>query len=78
MHCVFLDRQSPPHAFLAQQPEGIFVVDAAIAHQIDDLDRLAISPQCGFASTVAGNPVSEADQRAKLRLVVTAADAIWS
>jgi 5-methyltetrahydropteroyltriglutamate--homocysteine methyltransferase len=42
-----------------------------------DLDRLAISPQCGFASTVAGNPVSEADERAKLRLVVDAARAIW-
>jgi 5-methyltetrahydropteroyltriglutamate--homocysteine methyltransferase len=42
-----------------------------------DLDRLAISPQCGFASTVAGNPVTEADERAKLALVVTAARAIW-
>jgi 5-methyltetrahydropteroyltriglutamate--homocysteine methyltransferase len=42
-----------------------------------DLDRLAISPQCGFASTVAGNPVSEADQRAKLGRVVEAARAIW-
>jgi 5-methyltetrahydropteroyltriglutamate--homocysteine methyltransferase len=42
-----------------------------------DLDRLAISPQCGFASTVAGNPLSEADERAKLRLVVEAARAIW-
>jgi 5-methyltetrahydropteroyltriglutamate--homocysteine methyltransferase len=42
-----------------------------------DLDRLAISPQCGFASTVAGNPVSEADERAKLGLVVQAAQAIW-
>ena len=31
-----------------------------------DLDRLAIGPQCGFASTVAGNPLTEADQRAKL------------
>jgi 5-methyltetrahydropteroyltriglutamate--homocysteine methyltransferase len=41
------------------------------------LDRLAISPQCGFASTVAGNPVTEADERAKLALVVQAADAIW-
>ena len=41
------------------------------------LDRLAISPQCGFASTVAGNPLSEADQRAKLRLAVEAAQAIW-
>ena len=41
------------------------------------MDRLAISPQCGFASTVAGNPVTEADERAKLRLVVEAARAIW-
>jgi hypothetical protein len=43
-----------------------------------DLDRLGISPQCGFASTAAGNPLSQADQRAKLRLVVTAARAIWA
>jgi len=42
-----------------------------------DLDRLAISPQCGFASTVAGNPVTEADERAKLARVVEAADKIW-
>jgi len=41
------------------------------------LDRLAISPQCGFASTAAGNPLSEADERAKLALVVAAAQAIW-
>jgi len=42
------------------------------------LDRLAISPQCGFASTVAGNPLTEADERAKLHLVVTVADRIWN
>jgi 5-methyltetrahydropteroyltriglutamate--homocysteine methyltransferase len=42
-----------------------------------DLDRLGISPQCGFASTAAGNPLTEADQRAKLGLVVSAARAIW-
>src|SRR5262245_3333489 len=42
-----------------------------------DRDRLAISPQCGFASTAAGNPLSEADQRAKLQLAVDAARAIW-
>jgi len=41
------------------------------------LDHLAISPQCGFASTVAGNPVTEADERAKLSLVVKAAETIW-
>jgi len=42
-----------------------------------ELDRLAISPQCGFASTVTGNPVSEADERAKLALVVEVARTIW-
>ena len=46
------------------------------AHFIE-LDRLAISPQCGFASTVAGNPLSEKDERAKLALVVEAARTIW-
>jgi 5-methyltetrahydropteroyltriglutamate--homocysteine methyltransferase len=47
------------------------------ATQYIDLDRLAISPQCGFASTVAGNPVTEADERRKLELEVRAAQAIW-
>jgi len=51
------------------------VADAA---KYVDLDRLAISPQCGFASTVAGNPLSEADERAKLRLVVEMAAAVWA
>jgi len=48
------------------------------AAQYIDLDRLAIGPQCGFASTVAGNPITEADERAKLALVVKAAKEIWS
>jgi 5-methyltetrahydropteroyltriglutamate--homocysteine methyltransferase len=43
-----------------------------------DKDRLAISPQCGFASTVAGNPLSEADERAKLSLCVQTARAAWN
>jgi len=42
-----------------------------------DLDRLAIGPQCGFASTVAGNPITEADQQAKLARMVEVADAVW-
>ena len=42
-----------------------------------DLERLAISPQCGFASTVAGNPVTEADERAKLARIVETTHAIW-
>ena len=42
-----------------------------------DAGRLAVSPQCGFASTMGGNPVTEADERAKLRLCVDAARTIW-
>jgi hypothetical protein len=36
-----------------------------------------VSPQCGFASTVAGNPVDETAQRVKLALCVEAAHAAW-
>ncbi|MFY9624028.1 MAG: hypothetical protein WAL02_11570 [Rhodoplanes sp.] len=43
-----------------------------------DRDRLAIGPQCRFASTVAGNALSEADQRAKLLLVTEAAQRFFS
>jgi 5-methyltetrahydropteroyltriglutamate--homocysteine methyltransferase len=42
-----------------------------------DPARLALSPQCGFASTIGGNPVTEADERAKLKLCVEAARSIW-
>jgi 5-methyltetrahydropteroyltriglutamate--homocysteine methyltransferase len=42
-----------------------------------DPSMLALSPQCGFASTIGGNPVTEADERAKLRLCVQAAEKIW-
>jgi 5-methyltetrahydropteroyltriglutamate--homocysteine methyltransferase len=42
-----------------------------------DPASLAISPQCGFASTMGGNPVTEADERAKLKLCVDAARKIW-
>jgi 5-methyltetrahydropteroyltriglutamate--homocysteine methyltransferase len=41
------------------------------------MERLALSPQCGFASTEAGNLLSEADQAAKLRLVAEVAREVW-
>ncbi|MCS7234419.1 MAG: cobalamin-independent methionine synthase II family protein [Armatimonadota bacterium] len=41
------------------------------------LDRLALSPQCGFASVMEGNLLSEADQWAKLQLVVDTARRVW-
>ena len=43
-----------------------------------DIDRLAVSPQCGFASAAVGNPLSEADERAKLGRVVELAEAVWN
>lgn len=47
------------------------------AAKVMDLDRLGIGPQCGFASTVGGNPVTADDQRAKLSLVVETAAEVW-
>ena len=41
------------------------------------LERLSISPQCGFASTVGGNPLSLEEERAKLSLVVDTAHRVW-
>jgi 5-methyltetrahydropteroyltriglutamate--homocysteine methyltransferase len=42
------------------------------------LERLAVSPQCGFASSIIGNNISLEDQRSKLELVTKTADALWS
>ena len=41
------------------------------------MERLAISPQCGFASVAGGNLVTEEIQAAKLRLVVDVARTVW-
>ncbi len=40
-------------------------------------ERLALSPQCGFASAMEGNLISPDDQREKLRLVAGTARAVW-
>ncbi|HSE93377.1 MAG TPA: cobalamin-independent methionine synthase II family protein [Methylomirabilota bacterium] len=41
------------------------------------LERLAVSPQCGFASGEAGNPLTPAEQEAKLRRVGEVARRVW-
>ncbi len=41
------------------------------------LDQLCLSPQCGFASTVEGNEMTEDQQWAKLAHVVAIADRVW-
>jgi 5-methyltetrahydropteroyltriglutamate--homocysteine methyltransferase len=58
----------PPEALIRRIDE---------ASRYVDLDRLALSPQCGFASTAPGNPLTPADQERKLRLVVDVARRVW-
>jgi 5-methyltetrahydropteroyltriglutamate--homocysteine methyltransferase len=40
-------------------------------------EQLGLSTQCGFASIAAGNPITEADEERKLRLVADTAHAVW-
>ena len=55
----------------------------ALAKRVDEatryipLERLCLSPQCGFASVAGGNPITENDQRAKLARVVQTAELVW-
>ncbi len=55
----------------------------AVARRIDEaarivpIERLAVSPQCGFGTTVGGAPMNEAEQRAKLELVASVARTVW-
>jgi methionine synthase II (cobalamin-independent) len=47
------------------------------ASKFVSLDQLAVSPQCGFASTEEGNILSEEEQWAKLKLAVDVAKEVW-
>src|SRR5437667_878488 len=42
-----------------------------------DIDRLCLSPQCGFASSEEGNALAEDQQWAKLKMIVEIADEVW-
>ena len=44
---------------------------------VGGMERLAISPQCGFASVMVGNEIDEDTQWRKLELVARVADRIW-
>lgn len=72
---VVLGLVSSKHAQLESRPELEQRVREA-SHYVP-LERLAISPQCGFASTHEGNRLSVDDQRRKLQLVADTARAIW-
>ena len=43
-----------------------------------DLERLAISPQCGFSTSIVGNNITVNDQRKKLEVLCETARSIWA
>lgn len=47
------------------------------AAKFADIDQLALSPQCGFASTVHGNDITTEQQAEKIRLVIEVAEEVW-
>lgn len=52
-------------------------MDVAAGFVDGGMDRLAISPQCGFASVMVGNEIDEETQWRKLELVARVADRLW-
>jgi 5-methyltetrahydropteroyltriglutamate--homocysteine methyltransferase len=68
---------------LVSSKTGKLETKDAIKRRIDEatkyvaLDQLALSPQCGFASTEEGNVLAEDEQWAKLRMIVELADEVW-
>jgi 5-methyltetrahydropteroyltriglutamate--homocysteine methyltransferase len=72
---VVLGLVSSKTATLEPPDELVRRIEAADKHL--PVAQLGISPQCGFASTVAGNPVTEDVQQAKLALVQEVARRVW-
>ncbi|MGA7788570.1 MAG: 5-methyltetrahydropteroyltriglutamate--homocysteine S-methyltransferase [Xanthobacteraceae bacterium] len=68
---------------LVTSKSGVLESKDDIKRRIDEatkyigLDQLCLSPQCGFASTEEGNVLSEAEQWAKLRMIVEIAEEVW-
>ncbi len=68
---------------LVTSKSGALESKDAIRRRIDEaakycpLDQLALSTQCGFSSTAAGNRLTMEQQAAKLRLVVEVAREVW-
>jgi 5-methyltetrahydropteroyltriglutamate--homocysteine methyltransferase len=63
------------HGLLESADDVLRRIDEA--SRIAPLEQLALSPQCGFATSVAGNPLTQDDQWRKLELVATLAREVW-
>jgi 5-methyltetrahydropteroyltriglutamate--homocysteine methyltransferase len=72
---VVLGLISTKRADLERKEDLLRRIDEAA--KVLPLEQLALSPQCGFASTMEGNLLTETDQWAKLKLVVDTAGEVW-
>ena len=61
-------RQETPEALIERIKE---------ASQFMPIERLALSPQCGFATSVLGNRITGEDQKRKLAVIVETARRVW-
>jgi len=61
----------------ALEPKDVLKRRIDAAARYVPLENLCLSPQCGFASTFRGNPISEEVQRHKLERVVEVATETW-
>ncbi len=59
------------------EPKGLLIRRIEDASRYMPLENLALSPQCGFASTMEGNLMTEDEQWRKLQLVVDTAREVW-
>ncbi len=48
-----------------------------VASALVPLERLALSPQCGFATSIVGNRITVEDQKRKLRVICETAREVW-
>ena len=59
------------------ESEAELIEKLAEASRYAPLEQLALSPQCGFASSIKGNPLGTAEQEAKLARIVNVAARVW-
>jgi 5-methyltetrahydropteroyltriglutamate--homocysteine methyltransferase len=61
----------------ALENKGMLLRRIEEAAKFTSIDQIGISPQCGFATNLTGSPLTPADERAKLQLVVDVAHEAW-
>jgi len=69
-----------PELMVSRIEEAVRIIQKAHPERSHEevLDQLCLSPQCGFASEMMGNPITKEDMEAKLRLVADVARHIWN